>query len=113
CTGRIVPGDSTEPAGIDVDDPERCDVDAVGIPTVPAPPTSASTMASSTAAATQQKLSPGQSPGQSPRQTNNAGQASVIIVEVIGYGGGDKPNDAPQEQRNKGEGTLSCEEDGT
>ena len=51
---------------------------ATGLPTVQGPPVGALTAASNTAAATQQTAVPTQS---------NAGQASVMIVEIIGYGG--------------------------
>ncbi len=60
-----------------------------GVPTVQAPPTATLTAASNATAATQVAT---------PPQANKGGAASVIIVEVLGYGGGDgsrqsDPND--------------------
>ncbi|WP_163157855.1 filamentous hemagglutinin family protein [Bradyrhizobium uaiense] len=53
---------------------------STGIPTVQGPPVGAQTAASNTSAATQQAAAP-------PPQ--NSGQPSIVIVEVLGYGGGD------------------------
>ncbi|MGO4712703.1 filamentous haemagglutinin family protein [Bradyrhizobium sp. 2TAF24] len=53
---------------------------ASGIPTVQGPPTGALTAANNTSAATQQAAPPPQS---------GNGQPSIIMVEVLGYGGGD------------------------
>ncbi|WP_229183267.1 filamentous haemagglutinin family protein [Bradyrhizobium oropedii] len=53
---------------------------STGIPTVQGPPVGALTAASNTSAATQQAAAP-------PPQ--NSGQPSIVIVEVLGYGGGD------------------------
>ncbi|MES5488782.1 filamentous hemagglutinin family protein [Bradyrhizobium sp. INPA03-11B] len=62
-----------------------------GIPTVQGPPVGALTAASNTAAASQQTAAP-------PPSNNN--QPSVIIVEVLGYGGGSGEGDAsPNENR--------------
>lgn len=52
---------------------------ATGIPVVQGPPVAALTSASNTAGAAQQV--------QSPNQPNDKKQASVMIVEIIGYGG--------------------------
>ena len=67
-----------------------------GIPTVQGPPVGALTTASNATAATQQTTVPTQSSG---------GQPSIVIVEVLGYGGGD-PSEAPRNddrRRNDGQ----------
>ncbi len=66
-----------------------------GIPTVQGPPVGALTAASNTAAASQQTAAP-------PPSSNN--QPSVIIVEVLGYGGGEgssAPNPEPDKKRDQ------------
>jgi hypothetical protein len=52
---------------------------STGVPTVQGPPVAALVTASNTTAGTQQTGL--------PTQSNNGGQASVMIVEIIGYGG--------------------------
>ncbi len=69
---------------------------ATGLPTVSGPPVAALTSANNTAAATQQAQ---------PPATNNNDQPSIIMVEVLGYGGsgGDEaPNDQDKERRKQG-----------
>jgi hypothetical protein len=60
-----------------------------GIPTAPAPNISGALTASNTSAATQQATLPAQS--------NNNDRPSIIIVEVLGYGG-DSGEDTPQNE---------------
>ncbi|WP_084806610.1 filamentous haemagglutinin family protein [Bradyrhizobium sp. NAS80.1] len=57
-----------------------------GVPTVQGPPVAALATASNATAATQQSGLPSQ-PG-------NSGQASIMIVEIVGYGGGSQADDA-------------------
>ncbi len=66
-----------------------------GVPTVQAPPALALTNASNTTAATQQSALPGQS--------SSNGQTSVMIVEIIGYGGsqGSDDNTNTDDQRRR------------
>ncbi|MEW6642770.1 MAG: filamentous hemagglutinin family protein [Pseudomonadota bacterium] len=66
-----------------------------GVPTVQGPPTAALTSASNTTAATQQAAPP------PPRSD---GQPSIIMVEVLGYGGGDgspTPDDEDEKRRRR------------
>ncbi|MEW6641755.1 MAG: filamentous hemagglutinin family protein [Pseudomonadota bacterium] len=63
---------------------------ASGLPTVQGPPTAALTAASNTVAASQQAA---------PPPARNEGQASIIMVEVLGYGGGSGDGDAPDNKR--------------
>ncbi len=73
---------------------------AVGLPVIQGPPVAALTTASNTTAATQQAAM--------PAPANNGNSPSVIIVEVLGYGGasGDAPNtkdDQDEQRRRAGE----------
>ncbi|MEW6640668.1 MAG: filamentous hemagglutinin family protein [Pseudomonadota bacterium] len=66
---------------------------ATGLPTVQGPPVGALTAANNTTgAAQQQTVAP---------PPSNTGQASIIMVEVLGYGGGDGSSDGgkPEEKR--------------
>ncbi|MCC8962943.1 filamentous hemagglutinin family protein [Bradyrhizobium sp. Pear76] len=66
-----------------------------GIPTVQGPPVGALTAASNTAAATQQAAPP-------PQQ--GSGQPSIVIVEVLGYGGGEgSSTPAPERDQKRDE----------
>ncbi|WP_024512433.1 filamentous haemagglutinin family protein [Bradyrhizobium sp. ARR65] len=70
---------------------------STGLPTVAAP-TGQLSLSANTTVATQQATA--------PTQPSNNGQPSVIIVEVLGYGGGDTGNEGqqPSDQRRKGDG---------
>ncbi len=65
---------------------------ATGIPTVQGPPVAAPTTAANTAGANQQTGAPTQS---------KSGQASVMIVEIIGYGGSQGSDDSNDDNRRK------------
>jgi hypothetical protein len=67
---------------------------AIGLPTAVAAPVAALTTANNTAAANQAAL---------PVPTGNANgnQPSIIIVEVVGYGGGGEGGQQPIQQENK------------
>ena len=68
----------------------------VGIPTVPAPNTTA-LMAADNAAGAASKAMEGPKPGDS-----NQNDPSVIIVEVLGYGGGDgDPDDRSRQKQDQ------------
>ncbi|MFT5555039.1 MAG: hypothetical protein ACI9P3_004472, partial [Bradyrhizobium sp.] len=69
---------------------------STGVPTVQGPPVGALTAASNTAAASQQAAAP-------PPKAND--QPSIIIVEVMGYGGGSgdqtQPEESPGQKRQR------------
>ena len=69
---------------------------STGVPTVQGPPVAALTAASNTAAASQQAAAP-------PPKGND--QPSIIIVEVMGYGGGSgdqtQPEESPGQKRQR------------
>ncbi|MEW6645034.1 MAG: filamentous hemagglutinin family protein [Pseudomonadota bacterium] len=67
---------------------------SVGVPTVQGPPVGALTAANNTAGAAQQQTA-------APPPANT-GQASIIMVEVLGYGGGgDEPGSEPRRDPNR------------
>ena len=64
-----------------------------GLPVVQGPPVAALTTAANTTAATQQ--------AQLPAQSSKNSQTSIMIVEIIGYGGGSSEDTPPQPQDKK------------
>ncbi len=70
---------------------------STGIPTVQAPNVAGLTQAANTAGAAAQQAT-------SPTQANAQAQPSVIIVEVLGFGGGDAPNESDDERRRRSQG---------
>jgi len=76
---------------------------ATGIPTVQAPNITAALSATNATAATQQAATPTQGSGNS--------QPSVIIVEVLGYGGGGAEEDGPNRKRRPGDEQTQVNEE--
>ncbi len=78
---------------------------AAGIPTIQAPNITGLTQAQNTAGAAVKDAAPGQ-----PQSTPGE-QPSIIIVEVVGYGGGDGTEPTPNDKRRKDNGKQSYNPD--
>ncbi|MCK9913008.1 filamentous hemagglutinin family protein [Microbacteriaceae bacterium K1510] len=76
-----------------------------GIPTVQAPNIGGLTEASNTAGAASQQAS-------TPKQGSGNAQPSIIIVEVVGFGGGDDGEEKPGNESRSGPGRQSNRSDG-